>query len=132
MLLVCSKRCQSILQCSLNQYSVSKLTKWQVPKNKQCNVIVSPDESWGYSRFSTVTPLLPQRFPFGRNNLKIILDLSNLVCGYIWAMPQTLLFVTLTFNFKVTGGVLKVRFWPVFHILAKFSYTERSSHGWYI
>ena len=34
-------------------------------------------------------------------------------------------FVTLTFNFKVTGGLLKVRFWPFFHILAQFSYTER-------
>ena len=30
-------------------------------------------------------------------------------------------FVTLTFNFKVTGGLLKVRFWPFFHILAQFS-----------
>ena len=33
-------------------------------------------------------------------------------------------FVTLTFNFKVTGGPLKVRFWPFFHFLAQFSYTE--------
>ena len=33
--------------------------------------IVSPDESWGYLGFSTVTP--PQRFPFGRDNLKNIL-----------------------------------------------------------
>ena len=41
-------------------------------------------------------------------------------------------FVTLTFNSKVTGGLLKVRFWPFFHILAQFSYTERSSYGWYI
>ena len=31
-------------------------------------VIVSPDESRGYLGFSTVT--LPQRFPFGRDNLK--------------------------------------------------------------
>ena len=44
-------------------------------------VIVSPDESRGYLGFSTVTPPpLPQRFPFGRDNLKI------------WAMPRTLLF----------------------------------------
>ena len=27
--------------------------------------------------------------------------------------------MTLTFNFKVTGGLLKVRFLPFFHILAK-------------
>ena len=35
-------------------------------------IIVSPDESQGYLGFSTVTPL-PQRFPFGRDNLKNIL-----------------------------------------------------------
>ena len=34
-------------------------------------VVVSPDESQGYLGFSTVTP--PQRFPFGRDNLKNIL-----------------------------------------------------------
>ena len=33
-------------------------------------LIVSPDESWGYLGFSTVTLPL-QRFPFGRDNLKI-------------------------------------------------------------
>ena len=38
-------------------------------------------------------------------------------------------FVTLTFNFKVTGGLLKVRFWPFFHILAQCSYTVRPSYG---
>ena len=39
------------------------------------NVIVSPDESRGYLGFSTVTlpPPPPQRFPFGRDNLKNIL-----------------------------------------------------------
>ena len=38
-------------------------------------IIVSPDESWGYLGFRTVTPLLLplQRFPFGRDNLKNIL-----------------------------------------------------------
>ena len=36
-----------------------------------CNFILSPDESWGYLGFSTVTPL--QRFPFGCDNLKNIL-----------------------------------------------------------
>ena len=35
-------------------------------------IIVSPDESRGYLAFSTVTPP-PQRFPFGRDNLKNIL-----------------------------------------------------------
>ena len=34
-------------------------------------LFVSPDESRGYLGFSMVTP--PQRFPFGRNNLKNIL-----------------------------------------------------------
>ena len=33
--------------------------------------------------------------------------------------------VSLTFNFKVTGGLLKVRFWPFSHILAQFSLTGR-------
>ena len=36
-------------------------------------MIVSPDESRGYLGFSTVTPPPPQRFPFGRDNLKNIL-----------------------------------------------------------
>ena len=37
-------------------------------------IIVSPDESRGYLGFSTVTPApAPQRFPFGRDNLKDIL-----------------------------------------------------------
>ena len=37
-------------------------------------LFVSPDESQGYLRFSTVTPPPPpQRFPFGRDNLKNIL-----------------------------------------------------------
>ena len=76
--------------------------------------------------FSTVTPPPPpQRFPFRCDNMKNILDLSNLVYGYIWAMPRTLLFCDLDLQFfKVTGGLLKVRFWPFFHILAQFSYTE--------
>ena len=37
------------------------------------HLIVSPDESRGYLGFSTVTPLPPQRFPFGHDNLKDIL-----------------------------------------------------------
>ena len=39
---------------------------------KRMLLIVSPDESRGYFGFSTVTPP-PQRFPFGRDNLKNIL-----------------------------------------------------------
>ena len=38
----------------------------------QLILILSLDESRGYLGFSTVTPL-PQRFPFGRDNLKNIL-----------------------------------------------------------
>ena len=37
----------------------------------QVLLVVSPDESRGYLGFSTVRP--PQRFPFGRDNLKNIL-----------------------------------------------------------
>ena len=36
-------------------------------------LIVSPDESRGYLGLSVVAPPLPQRFPFGRDNLKNIL-----------------------------------------------------------
>ena len=42
-------------------------------------VIVSPDESRGYLGFSTVTP--PQRFPFGRDNVK-----NNLVRTFKFGM----------------------------------------------
>ena len=46
----------------------------------QC-LIVSPDESRGYLGFSTVTPP-PQRFPFGRDNLKNnLVRTFKLVCG---------------------------------------------------
>ena len=41
-----------------------------------------------------------KRNPFGRDNSKNILDLSNLVCGYIWAMPRTLLFCDLDLQFQ--------------------------------
>ena len=34
------------------------------------------------------------------DNLKNILDLSYLVCGYIWAMPRTLLFCDLDLQFQ--------------------------------
>ena len=36
-------------------------------------IIVSPDESQGYLGFSMATPPPPQRFPFGRDNIKNIL-----------------------------------------------------------
>ena len=101
-----------LVGCEYNLYEYIMKVSW----SDNPNIIVSPDESRGYLGFSTVTPppppppLPPQRFPFGRDNLK--------------NMPQTLLFVTLTFNLKVTGGHLKVRFWPFLHILAQFSKTE--------
>ena len=45
-------------------------------------IIVSPDESRGYLGFSTVTPPPPpQRFPFGRDNLK-----NNLVRTFKFGM----------------------------------------------
>ena len=85
-------------------------------------LIVSPDESRGYLGFNTVTPP-PQRFPFGRDNLKNIL-VRTFKFGMWVYMGNARCFVTLTFNLTVTGGHLKVRFWPFFHILAQFSYTE--------
>ena len=45
----------------------------QTRKIKSQEFIVSPDESRGYLGFSTVTPPPPERFPFGRDNLKNIL-----------------------------------------------------------
>ena len=41
-------------------------------------------------------------------------------------------FVTLTFNLKVTGGLLKVSFWKCFHFLAQFSYTESRIILWLV
>ena len=43
---------------------------------------------------------------------------------YMGNTKNTIVFMTLTFNFKVTGDLLKVRFCPFFHILAQFSNTE--------
>ena len=46
------------------------------------SLFVSPDESRGYLGFSTVTPPPPpQRFPFGRDNLK-----NNLVRTFKFGM----------------------------------------------
>ena len=72
-------------------------------------IIVYPDESRGYLGFSMVTPP-PQTFPFGRDNL------SNLVCGCIRAMPQTLFFCDFDLQFQD-------HWWPVKgQILAIFSH----------
>ena len=55
------------------------LKLWHLQRKKMrylaCSnvVFVSLDKSRGYLEFSTATPLLPQRFPFGRDNLKNIL-----------------------------------------------------------
>ena len=72
-------------------------------------IIVSPDESRGYLEFSTVT-LPPQRFPFGRDHLKNILVRPFKFGLWLYMGNATNAVVTLTFNFKVTGGLLKVRF----------------------
>ena len=94
-------------------------------------IIVSPDESRGYLGFSTVKP--PQRFPFGRDNLKNILNRPfKFGSGYIWAMPQRLLFCDLDLQFQGHWWSLKGQILAIFHILAQFSYTDRSSYGWYI
>ena len=91
-------------------------------------IVVSPDKSRGYLGFSTVTPPPPpQRFPFGRDNLKNILVRTfkfGMCMGIYGQCHERYCFVTLTFNLKVTGGHLKVRFWPFLHILAQFSKTE--------
>ena len=52
------------------------------------SVIISPDESRGYLGFSMVTHPLPQIFPFGRDNLKIILfcDLDLQFQGQWWPL----------------------------------------------
>ena len=77
-------------------------------------LIVSPDESWGYLGFSTVMPPLPQRFPFGRDNLKNILvrpfKFGN---GDIWTMPRMLLFCDLDPLFQGHWWPLKGQIGPV-------------------
>ena len=87
------------------------------------NFIVSPEEIRGYLGFSTVTPLL-QRFPFGCDNLKNIL-VRPFKIWYVGIYGQCHeCYCDLDLQFQVTGGLLKVRFWPFFHILAQFTYTE--------
>ena len=71
-----------------------------------------------------VTPPM-QRFPFGRDNLKnILVRPFKFGMGIYGQCHERYCFVTLTFNFKVTGDLLKVNFWPFFHSLTQFSYTE--------
>ena len=76
-------------------------------KHKPClkyfvtSIIISTDKSQGYFGFIMVTPLL-QRFPlvcdnFTLYNIIFEVDLSNMVCGYVWVMPQSLLFCGLGF-----------------------------------
>ena len=49
------------------------------------------------------------------NNLKYILvRLSNLVCGYIWAMPQTLLYCDLDLQFQSHWWPLKGQILAIF------------------
>ena len=56
-----------------SQYHFQQLTGSYYVHPTGGHIIVSPDESRGYLGFSTVTPPPPQRFPFGRDNLKNIL-----------------------------------------------------------
>ena len=73
---------KKIMFLSHNWYfSVQKaLIYYTFNKSHHNSFIVSPDESQGYLGFSTVTPP-PQRFPFGRDNLK-----NNLVRTFKFGM----------------------------------------------
>ena len=67
---------------TLYSYSLIEVTPFKC-------VIVSPDESREYLGFSTVTPPSPpQRFPFGRDNLKNILvrPFKFGMWVYLWAI----------------------------------------------
>ena len=64
------------------------------------------------------TPPPPQRFPFGCDNLKNIL-VRPFKFGMWVYMSNAMNTIVLC-----PGGLLKVRFWSFFHILAQFSYTE--------
>ena len=90
-------------------------------------IIVSPDESRGYLGFSTVTPPL-QRFPFGCDNLKNILELSNLVCGYIWPMPRTLLFCDLDLQSHGHWWLLKGQILDIFSLFGPVLLYRMSDH----
>ena len=63
-------------------------------------IIVSPDKSWGYLGFSPVTPP-PQRFPFGRDNLKNILVRPFKFGMWVYmGNARTLLFCDLDLQFQ--------------------------------
>ena len=85
--------------------SKSHIFDYVKSRNDKSMLIVSLDKSRGYLGFSMVTP--PQRFPFGRDNLKNIL-VRTFKFGMWVYMGQRYWFVTLTFNLKVTGGLLKI------------------------
>ena len=51
---------------------------------------------------------------------------------YIWAMPRTLFFCDLDLQSQGHWWPLKVRFWPFFHFLAQFSYTESQIILWLV
>ena len=97
-------------------------------------IIVSLDECRGYLGFRTITPP-PQRFPFGRDNLENISARSFKFGMWVYyeQCHERYCFVTLTFNFKVIGGLLKVRFLPFFRFWPSSHIQKvRSSCGWYI
>ena len=78
--------------------------------------------------------LPPQRFPFGRDNLKNILVRPFKFGMWVYmAMPQMLLFCDLDLQFQghwwpLKGHILAIffTFWPSSHIQK-----VRSSYGWY-
>ena len=99
-------------------------------------IIVSPpDESRGYLGFSTVTLLPPQRFPFGRNNLKNILVRPFKFGMWVYmGNPTNAMFCDLDLQFQghwwpLKGQILAIffTFWPSARIQK-----VRSSYGWYI
>ena len=74
------------------------------------------------------------KFPFGRDNLKhILVRPFKFGVGVYGQCHERYCFVTLAFNFKVTGGLLNsdfghfFTFWPSSH-----TQKVRSSYGWYI
>ena len=98
-------------------------------------IIVSPDESRGYLGFSTVTPPLSQRFPFGRDTLKNILvrtfkfgmwvymgNATNTVV--LWPWPS--ISRSLVASWRSDFGHF-FTFWPSSPIQK-----VGSSYGWYI
>ena len=71
----------------------------------------------------------PQRFPFGRDNLKNILVKPFKFAMWDGQCHKRYCFVTLTFNFKVTGDLLKFRFWPFYPTALKGCWGIVFTHG---